>query len=82
MKDKIFMFIIGALVGAIVATGAFYIYTSTTKTTDCSSEERFKGGEPPEMPSGENGERPELPGGKNGQPPEKPGESNTESNSN
>ena len=71
MKDKIFMFIIGALVGAIVATGAFYIYTSTTKTTDCSSEERFKGGEPPEMPSGENG-----------QPPEIPSESNNESNSN
>lgn len=82
MKDKIFMFIIGALVGAIVATGAFYIYSSTNKTNDCSAQEQFKGGEPPEMSSGENGERPEPPSGENGQPPEKPGESNTESNSN
>ena len=79
MKDKIFVFIIGTLVGAIIATGSFYIYTSTTKTTDCSSEQQFKGGEPPEMP---NGERPELPSGEDGNPPSKPEENNTESNSN
>lgn len=79
MKDKIFMFIIGTLVGAIVATGAFLVYTNTTKSNDCSNTEQFKGGEPPEMP---NGERPELPNGEDGNPPSKPGENNTESNSN
>ena len=27
MKDKIIVFIIGVLVGAVLSTGAFYIYT-------------------------------------------------------
>ena len=71
MKEKIFMFIIGALVGAIVATGAFIVFNSTSNNTDCSQTEHVKGEQPPEMPSGEKG-----------QPPEIPTESNNESNSN
>jgi len=81
MKDKIFVFIIGTLVGAIIATGAFLVYSNTTKCNDCSNTQ-FKGGEPPEIPSGENGNPPEKPGSEDGNPPSKPEENNTESNSN
>ena len=62
MKDKILIFIIGLLVGAIISTGAFYIY-SKSNACDCSNTNtQMNGGTPPEMPSGQN----------NGQPPEKP----------
>ena len=74
MKDKIILFVIGVLVGAVIATGTFYIYTTTTKSCECSSNNtQMNGGQPPEKPSGQNSE--------NGQPPEKPGENNTQSNS-
>ena len=62
MKDKIIMFIIGLLVGAIISTGAFYIYTTTSNNCDCSSQNTMmNGGEPPQMPNGENGEPPQMP---------------------
>ena len=88
MKDKIILFVIGVLVGAIIATGAFYIYTSNTNSCDCSSNNtQMNGGQPPEMPNGQNGENgqpPEIPSGQNsekGQPPAKPGENNTQNDS-
>lgn len=55
MKEKVKIFIIGVLVGAILATGAFLIYNS-------SSSNQGPGGNPPEMPSGEMGEPPAKPG--------------------
>ncbi len=82
MKDKIIIFIIGVLVGAVLSTGAFYIYT-TTKGNDCSNNMEMNGGQPPEMPNGQNGQNgqpPEMPSGQNGQPPEMPG-NNTQDNS-
>ena len=33
MKEKILPFIIGLLVGAIIATGCFYLYSTTKETT-------------------------------------------------
>ena len=81
MKDKIMMFIIGLLVGAILATGIFYIYTTTGGKCDCSNQNtQMNGGEPPEMPSGQNGQPPEKPDGENGQPPEKPDDNNLQNN--
>ena len=82
MKDKIILFVIGVLVGAVISTGAFYIYTTTTKSCDCSSSNtQMNGGQPPEMPSGQNNDNrqpPEKPDGDNSQPPEKPSENNTQ----
>lgn len=72
MKDKIMIFVIGFLAGAVVATGAFLIYTKVNNSSSCNNQsERMNGGNPPEMP---NGQTPEM----NGQePPEKPdGENN------
>ena len=80
MKDKIMMFVIGVLVGAIIATGAFYIYTSTNDNNCSSDNTQMNGGQPPEMPNGEppekpDGEPPEMP---NGEQPKKPGESTSQ----
>jgi hypothetical protein len=72
MKDKIMLFVIGVLLGAVIATGAFYVYTKATNS--CNSNNIEMSG-PPEMPNGqnnENGEPPAKPDGENGEPPEKP----------
>ncbi|MBR5662794.1 MAG: hypothetical protein IKX00_03990 [Bacilli bacterium] len=71
MKDKFMLFIIGLLLGAVIATGAFYVYSKSNKC-DCSNttSNTSNNGQPPEMPSGQNG-----------QPPEKPGESNSSTTS-
>ena len=74
MKDKILLFIIGVLVGAIISTGAFYAYIKAESSSECETETReTPGGNPPEMPSGQNG----MPG----QPPSMPN-NNTQTSSN
>ena len=62
MKDKIVLFIIGVLVGAIISTGSFYIYTKTINSCDCTNTNMMMdGNEPPEKPDGETGEPPAKP---------------------
>lgn len=77
MKNQFIIFVIGVLLGAVIATGAFYVYTTTNCTNKCATSTQMNGGgTPPEMPSGQNSE--------NGEPPAKPGENSTnttESNS-
>ena len=80
-KEKIILFVIGVLVGAVISTAAFFVYTKTlgtgNATSSSSSQQMPGGGTPPEMPSGENGSN-----GQGGTPPEKPSdENNSESNS-
>lgn len=60
MKDKIVLFVIGVLVGAIIATGSFYVYT--VASSNCNGNQMNNPGQPPEMPNGQNGQPPELPG--------------------
>ncbi len=63
MKNKILMFIIGVLVGAIIATAGFYIYEKKTMPNSKFNGERPQmvnrgdGEEILERPSGERGER-------------------------
>ena len=77
-KDKVLLFIIGFLAGAVVATGAFFIYVKVAGVGISSGEQSAQmpgGGTPPEMPNGENGAPPEMPsgeGGESGTPPEMP----------
>ncbi len=79
MKDKIIIFIIGLLVGAVISAGAFYIYTITAGKCDCNSQNTMtNNGQPPQMPDGQNGQPPEKPDGDSGQPPEKPSDNNTQ----
>ena len=77
MKDKIIIFVIGFLAGAVVSTGVFYIYNTTTGSNQNMG---MNGNQPPEMPSGQNGQPPEKPDGANAQSPEKPSENNSQSN--
>ena len=61
LKDKILVFIIGLLVGAIIATGCYYCYSKshtnnnhTDRPNMMSQDGNFKGmkgGTPPSMPS-------------------------------
>ncbi len=76
MKDNILLFVIGVLVGAIISTGAFFVYTKSTTTcnTNNDSHMQMPGGNPPSMPNGQ--------GEQNGQPPARPGESTTQNNNN
>jgi hypothetical protein len=74
MKDKIILFIIGVLVGAIISTGAFFVYTKATTTCNNNSQMGMPGGNPPSMPNGQNGQPPEMLNGNNSQ-------NNTQSNS-
>lgn len=73
MKNKILIFIIGLLVGAIIATAGFLIYNKVNKNDvnqpemmmQMNGNEQMQQGnmeEPPEKPSGDNGEEvPEKP---------------------
>ena len=70
MKDKILLFIIGLLSGAIISTGIFYIYLATNDSNSCDNNEiqmQMPGGNPRDM---QNGQPPEMPDGQ--QPPELP----------
>lgn len=76
-KEKIILFVIGVLVGAIISTAAFFVYTKTLgtgSTTGSSSSQQMQGGgTPPEMPSGQN---------QGGTPPEMPSNTNSSQSSN
>lgn len=82
MKDKIMFLIIGILIGAIIATTGFLIYSKITKNNNSNPMEmnmpNGQMGEPPEKTDGENmGEPPAKPEGEKGnQPPEMPENSN------
>lgn len=76
MKEKIYVFIIGLLLGGIIATGGLFIYQkcNETSTNNTQSNEQMQ------MP-GENGDNSngQMPGGNGGTPPAKPGESSSNS---
>lgn len=74
MKEKILLFIIGVLVGAVISTGAFYVYTIANNNCN-NSNTQMQGGTPPSMPSGQNNNE-------NGQPPETPNSNNSQDNTN
>ncbi len=65
MKDKIMIFIIGVLIGAVIATGAFYIYSNNNDSGCSSNNTQMNMGQPPEMGNGT-------------QPPAMPNNNNTE----
>ena len=77
LKEKIILFVIGVLVGAVISTAAFFVYAKTLGTnnsaSDSSSQQMPGGGTPPEMPSGQN---------QGGTPPEMPSNTNSSQSSN
>ena len=74
MKDKVLMFIIGLLVGAIITASIFLVLEKTNKNSN-----QIQNGSEMQMMERPDGETPkDLPSGEN--PPEKP--SSTESDGN
>ena len=73
MKEKILLFVVGVLVGAVVSTGAFYVYNNS-KVGKCNNQTmRMPGGAPPSMPGGnQQGGNNNQSGNNNQQPPEIP----------
>ncbi len=55
MREKIIIFIIGLLLGAIISTGSIYVYTVTNGTKDNNQNMSMNGGNPPSIPDGQNG---------------------------
>lgn len=91
MKDKILIFIIGILLGAIITTAGFLIYNKTIaknsnqeETTQMNQNSNGQMGEPPsgdmqeppEKPNGDNNEG--APSGNSQEPPAKPNGDNGE----
>lgn len=78
MKEKVLPFIIGVLVGAIIATTGFLIYSKMISSNN--NPQMNQGGQigtPPEKKNGEMETPPEKPDGDNGsEPPAKPEDSN------
>ena len=80
MKDKIIIFIVGLLLGAIISTGSIYFYTVAKNSNDNTTQQETQmpngqggqQGQPPEMPNGQ--------GGQPGQPPEMPNSNTQNSN--
>ena len=82
MKNKILTFIIGVLVGAIIATTGFLIYNKlTTKDSNQPEMMQMNGNGQMMQPSGDMEEPPEKPSGDNGEePPTKPDDLNGSTN--
>lgn len=93
MKDNLIIFAIGVLFGAVIATGAFYVYTVVINNTcNNTNNTQLNGGQPPEMPNTQdsdnndqdnnNQQRRQMPGGmpnRNSMPNEIPTEEGTDS---
>ena len=86
MKDKMILFIIGVLVGAVISTGAFYVYTTTINSNKNNGQPmQMTGGNPPSMPSGQksdNGQSPEMPNNGNNSQNSNSTQNNNQSNNN
>ena len=80
MKEKIIIFLIGLLIGAVISTGAFYVYTTATNKCDNFPNQTMQmpSGQPPQMQNGANNSNSNN---NNGQPPEmQKGENNSNNN--
>ena len=65
MKETKVMFIIGILVGAVIASGLFYIYKNNNSKNCDLQTTQMNDENPPEMPNGKNGQPPKRTVGEN-----------------
>ena len=93
-KEKIILFAIGVLLGAVISSVAFFISVKTLGANNScgNSSQQIPGGAPPEKPNTESGPNsqgstpPEMPSGENDSnnqsntPPEKPDSNDSQSN--
>ena len=71
-KDKVFLFVIGTLVGAVISTGVFLTFINIAGV----GVNKMPKGTPPEMSNGQNNQNGQ--GGQNGTPPEMPNGQNSQ----
>ena len=72
MREKIILFSIGILVGAVVSTGVFLTFIKTSNMKNCNDQRmQMAGGNPPIMP--------DMQGAPGVQPPARAGEGNIQS---
>ncbi len=67
-KEKIILFVIGVLTGAVISTSAFFAYIKLAGvgTNSGNQSMQMPGGTPPEMPSNNQSDTPpEMPSGEN-----------------
>ena len=71
MKDKIIIFIVGLLLGAIISTGSIYFYTLANNNSNSNNNQigmPNMGGTPPTEQNGQTqGQQPEMPNQNNAQ---------------
>ena len=85
MGEKIIIFVIGVLFGAVIATGAFMVCTKTCHKGGRGEIMQLPNGNQPSMNNSQSGQSPSAPNGdnnQNGQPPEMPNNDSNQSNSN
>ena len=73
--NKIIIFVIGVLVGAVISTASFLITVNVLGSGNSSSDQTSRmqgGGTPPDMPSGDNSQ--------GGTPPDMPNNTSSENN--
>lgn len=76
LKEKIIIFAIGLLVGAVISTGAFCAYTLTSNNHNCKGKVmQIQKGNPPAMNNNSQGQN-----NQGGQPPEMPSDNNSQNN--
>ena len=53
MKEKVIIFIVGLLLGAIISTGSIYFYTVASNSNNKNQVMQMNGENPPSMPNGQ-----------------------------
>lgn len=74
MKEKLLLFVTGVLVGAIIATGAFCVYTATVSNKpNCPQMQQIPNNNSQQIQGGQNNNN-------NAQPPEMQNDNNSQNN--
>ncbi|MBR3138010.1 hypothetical protein IKG41_01545 [Candidatus Saccharibacteria bacterium] len=69
IKERIIIFAIGVLIGAVISTGAFFAYIKLAGDDNNGQSMQMPSGTPPEIPGG----------GQGGTPPDKPSDEDSQS---
>ena len=79
MKEKIVIFVIGLLLGSVISTGAFLVYTKTSHSHNQGHQQmQLPNGSPPMMQNNQGNQNNQN--NQNNQPPEAPSNNDNQTN--
>ena len=79
MKEKIVIFVIGLLLGSVISTGAFLVYTKTSHSHNQGQQQmQLPNGSPPMMQNNQGNQNNQN--NQNNQPPEAPSNNDNQTN--